>query len=170
MRTGDTLLDADLTLTWLVRMLHVLFAAIWTGGYALLALALIPLMRGGAVRIAGTARTMDAIARLLSMAGTLTMVFGALLIWRTRGYGTLGTNEWGMIIIASIVIAFIVMGINDSALRPALRRMATAAEHAAERGEPDVAPFAAAQRFAVIGLVLLSLAIAFMTRALYATS
>lgn len=166
-------MDGELTLTWVIRFLHVLFAAIWTGGYALLALAVVPLLRGGALRIAGAARALDSIARFLSLAGTLTMVFGALLIWRTRGYGQLMGNEWGGIILASIAIAIVVMGIGDSLLRPSLRRMAAAAEAAAAGGSDPAGASAApslAQRWSLVGTLLLLLAIAFMTRALYASS
>jgi putative copper export protein len=146
----------EATLTWLVRYGHVLSAAIWTGGYAALVILLYPLL--GREDRATIARIAEPVARFLSYAGTATFVFGLVLIYRTRGYGTLGLNEWGMIVIVSIVLATAVLGIGDSALRPALRRVA-------ETGDVT-----RAQRMAVVSLALLIVAIGIMTRALYASS
>jgi putative copper export protein len=146
----------EATLTWLVRYGHVLSAAIWTGGYTALVLLLYPLL--GREDRATIARIAEPVARFLSYAGTATFIFGLLLIYRTRGYGTLGFNEWGMIVIVSIVLAIAVLGIGDSALRPALRRVA------------DTGDVTRAQRMAVVGLALLIIAIGLMTRALYASS
>lgn len=145
-----------MTLDWLVRAAHVLFAAIWTGGYAaVLALLLLAPRQG----VSGLARVVERFARFLSYAGTAAYAFGLLLVWRTRGYGALADfGEWGMLVAGSIVLATAVLAINDSALRPALRRMA----------ESD-AP-APAARWAAVGLALLILTIALMTRALYANA
>lgn len=146
----------DATITWLVRYGHVLSAAVWTGGYMALVLLLYPLL--GREDRATIARIAEPVARFLSYAGTATFVFGLVLIYRTRGYGTLGTNEWGMLVIASIVLGVAVLGIGDSALRPALRRIA-------ETGDAS-----RAQRMAVLGFALLVVAVGLMTRALYASS
>ena len=146
----------DTTLTWLVRYGHVLFAAGWLGGYAALALAIVPSLERS--RDVALGRLAVGIARALSIVGTVTMLFGAVLIYRTRGYDNLGGGEWGGIVISSIVIAFGLMGISDGALRPALNRLN-------ESGDG-----AAARRWAWLGLVLTVIAIGLMTRAVYASS
>ena len=94
--------------------------------------------------------------RVLSYVGTGTIVFGLFLVTRTRGYGELFTGEWGAIIIACIVIAVALLGIGDGGLRPALRRL------------PVTGKATSARRLALIGFALTLLAVAFMTRALYA--
>jgi hypothetical protein len=96
----------------------------------------------------------------MTYTGMATIFFGILLITRTRGFGSLWGGEWGVLIIASAVVAVALLGIGDGALRPALRRM----------GQGDEGSAGAAQRFATIGLALTVLAVGLMTRALYATS
>jgi copper transport protein len=149
----------DTLITWLTRSLHVLGAAVWIGGYAVLALAIVPALArepSDALR-----RLALATVRLVSFAGGLTILAGLVLVARSRGYASLLTGgEWGLNIISAAVIAVILMGIGDSGLRPALRRL-----------DPDSPGSAsAARRWAVTGLVLTILALAVMTRALYARS
>lgn len=146
----------DTTLTWLVRYGHVLFGASWLGGYLALALWIVPLLERN--RDAAVGRLAIGAARIISGIGTVTMLFGALLIWRTRGYGNIFDGEWGMIVIMSIVIAFALIGIGDGALRPALQRLI------------DSGDGSAARRWAFVGLGLTVLAIGMMTRAVYASS
>ena len=111
----------DLLIAWLVRWGHVLAAAIWVGGYALLAFVIVP---GLAKRPAeGMVALAISCVRVMSFAGTATIVFGLVLIWRTRGFGSLLGGEWGGIVITSIVLAVAMLGIGDSGLRPALRRI-----------------------------------------------
>lgn len=145
-----------LTITWLIRYGHVLAGAIWLGGYALLALVIIPIMRRG------TNPVLDQLAmtavRLLTYAGMLTIFFGVVLITRTRGTASLFTGEWGLLIGISFALAVALLGVGDGALRPALRRLAATGDGAA------------AQRYAVVGFGLTVLAIGVMTRALYAGS
>lgn len=145
-----------MTVTWLIRYGHVLGGAFWVGGYALLALVVIPLMRKSASE-ALLQVTLAAI-RALTYAGTVTIFFGVVLITRSRGTAALLRGEWGALIIASLVIAVVLLGIGDGALRPAVRRMAVGDDGRA------------AQRYALIGLALTVLAIGLMTRALYAGS
>ena len=112
----------DTVLTWLVRFGHVLGAACWVGGYAVLALVLIPrLVREPDGRLAWVAA---ACVRVLSYAGTATILFGLVLITRSRGMGNLLTGEWGAIVLTSAALAIALMGIGDGALRPALARLA----------------------------------------------
>jgi hypothetical protein len=97
--------------------------------------------------------------RVVSFSGTATILFGLILITRTRGFATIiNGGEWGGIIISCVIIAVALMGIGDGALRPALRRLA-------ESG--DSRP---ARRFAWIGFILTIVAIGLMTRAIYAPS
>src|SRR5258707_822763 len=111
----------DLLIAWLGRWGHVLAAAVWVGGYALLAFVIVP---GLAKRPAeGMVALAIACVRVMSFAGTATIVFGLLLIWRTRGFGSLLGGEWGGIVITSIVLAVAMLGLGDSGLRPALRRI-----------------------------------------------
>jgi hypothetical protein len=144
-------------ITWLVRYGHVVGAGIWIGGYALFALVILPRLEKDANQewIAASI----AAVRVLTYAGTATMIFGLLLITRTRGYATiLGGGEWSGIIITCIVIAVALQGIGDGMLRPALKQFSAT-------GAP-----ARARRAAWLGFVLTILAIGLMTRALYATS
>lgn len=144
-------------LTWLIRYGHVLAAAIWVGGYAALTLILIPrLAKAPNETLLGiTIATM----RLLSYTGTATIVFGLVLVTRTRGYATiLRGGEWGGIVIACLIIAVALLGMGDSALRPALIQLA-----AGTGGQR-------AQRLAWFGFILTILAIGLMTRAIYALS
>lgn len=141
-------------LTWLVRYGHVLSGAVWVGGYAFLALAVIPLLEKN------PSETLSRLAircvRMLTYAGTLTIGFGVVLITRSRGFGNLLRGEWGFIILTCIVFAVVLLGLGDSALRPALRQLAATGDGRAAR------------RLAVIALVLAVLAIGLMTRAVYA--
>jgi hypothetical protein len=144
------------TVTWLVRYGHVLGAALWAGGYALLAFVIVPLLARAPGETLG--RLAIAAVRLLTYAGTATIFFGILLIGRTRGMASLVGGEWGGIVIASFVTAVALLGIGDGALRPALRRLAAGG---------DGAP---ARRWAIAGFALTALAIGMMTRAVYATT
>ena len=146
----------DALINWAVRWIHVLGAAIWLGGYAIMLFVIVPHLmreRNESVRSLGLA-----IVRVLSFSGSLTIVAGLVLIWRTRGYGFLLAGEWGGIVISSFVLAFAMMGIGDSGLRPAVRRL-----------DPDrpetVGPV---RRWALVGLALGVLTLALMTRAIYA--
>lgn len=146
----------DALVTWAVRSLHVLGAALWLSGYAIMLFVVVPYLaheRGEAVKRLGLA-----FARFLSIAGTLTIVAGLVLIWRTRGYGFLLAGEWGGIVITSFVLAFALMGIGDSGMRPAIRRL--------DPGKPETA--GAVRRWAMIGLGVAVLILFLMTRAIYA--
>ncbi|HEX9926403.1 MAG TPA: hypothetical protein VGD99_27350 [Anaerolineae bacterium] len=144
-------------ITWLVRYGHVLGGGLWVGGYALLAMVIIPLLekqRNNTIEQAAIKTV-----RLLTYAGTATMVFGLLLIARTRGYAALiSGGEWGGIIFVCFIIAVALLGLNDSALRPAVKQLA-------ETGDGRLA-----RRFAWLGFILTIIAIGLMTRALYAGS
>jgi putative copper export protein len=139
---------------WLIRYAHVLSGAVWVGGYALLALVIIPGLRKDAgetlIRL-----TINAV-RVLTYAGMLTIFFGILLITRTRGFANIFKGEWGALIVTCFVIAIALLGIGDAGLRPALRQLAATGDGSTAR------------RFAVAGLALTILAIGLMTRALYA--
>ncbi|CAN5828754.1 hypothetical protein BH10CHL1_BH10CHL1_15190 [soil metagenome] len=142
--------------TWLVRYGHVLSAGIWLGGYALLALVLIPRLEKSTndTLLAVTLATV----RLLTYAGSATLAFGLLLVSRTRGFARItGGGEWGGIVVSGIVIAIALLGIGDGALRPALKQMAKGRTRRA-------------QRWAWIGFALTILAIGLMTRLIYALS
>ncbi|MGE3269658.1 MAG: hypothetical protein AB7P40_12985, partial [Chloroflexota bacterium] len=118
----DVMIDG--VITWVVRTLHVLGAAVWLGGYAIMLLVIVPFLareRHEAVRqLAVTA------ARVISLAGALTIVAGLALIWRSRGYAYLFSGrigEWAGIVVTCFVLAFALMGVGDNGLRPALRRL-----------------------------------------------
>lgn len=144
----------ETVITWLVRYGHLVTGAIWCGGYACLALALIPALERE--RNPALNRLAIAITRLLTYTGTFTLVFGLLLVARTRGFGNLFGGEWGGIVCASFLTAIVLLGIGDGAMRPALRRAAAGGEARSAR------------RWAIIGFALTVLAIGMMTRAIYA--
>jgi putative copper export protein len=148
----------DDLLNWLARTLHVLGAALWVGGYAALLTLVVPALardRGEAL-----GRLALAACRFLSAAGTLTILAGAVLIARTRGYGSLLGGEWGGIVIAAAVLSVLAMALGDSGLRPALRRVQAG----------DASALKAARRWALAGLLLAVAALSLMTRAPYARS
>jgi hypothetical protein len=147
----------SLIITWLVRYGHVLGGGVWVGGYALLALVIIPRMAKHAhhtlVPVALTT------IRVLTYAGTATMVLGLVLMTRRRGFAAISRGgEWGGIMLVGIAIAVALLGIGDGGLRPALRQLA------------DTGDSRRARRLAWLGLLLTILAMGFMTRALYAGS
>jgi putative copper export protein len=146
----------DAILTWLVRALHVLGAAVWIGGYAVMLLAIVPhLARSGDESIR---RLAISAVRVISYASVLTVVGGLALIWRSRGYGFLLAGEWGGIVISCIVLAIALGAIGDAGLRPAIRRL-----------DPEAtASVAAVRRWALTGLLVGVLALLLMTRAIYA--
>lgn len=149
----------DQLLTWGVRSAHVLGAAFWLGGYAIMLLVFVPYLareRNETVRQLALAT-----ARIISFSGALTIVAGFTLIWRSRGYSTiLLGGEWGGIVVAGMVVAFAMMGVGDNGLRPALRRL-----------DPESpASVGPVRRWAVIGLALGIVALLMMTRAIYARS
>lgn len=147
----------DAVITWLIRYGHVLGGGVWLGGYALLAIVLIPFL--AKERNSTLLQLTTAAVRVVSFSGTATILFGLLLITRTRGFATITSGgEWGGIIISCIIIAVALMGIGDGALRPALRQLV-------ETGDSRKA-----RRFAWIGFILSILAIGLMTRAIYAPS
>ena len=143
-------------ITWLVRYLHVMGAAFWVGGYLVMAFVIVP--RLAREPNESLARAALLATRVLSYSGVLTIVAGLVLIARSRGYGQLFRGEWGGIVVASAILALAMMGIGDSGLRPALRRVVA--------GFPESA--AAARRWALLGLLAGVLALGSMTRAIYA--
>lgn len=149
----------DSILTWLIRSLHVLGAAGWVGGYLMLVVVILPVL--AREQPVALRRLALGAANLVSGFGGLTIIAGLILIWRSRGYGSLLTGgEWSGNVLSAAVLAVILMGIGDSALRPALRRL----EH------DGPAAVGSARRWAMVGLVLSVLALLIMTRALYAIS
>lgn len=151
-KTMDTVV-----VTWLVRYGHVLSGAIWVGGFVLLTMILMPALQRQTTEML-VAITI-AVVRLLSYAGSATILFGLLLITRTRSFTTVFSGgEWGGIIISCFVIAFALLGISDGLLRPALKQADKAGS------------LRRAQRWAWVMLMLSILAIGLMTRAIYASS
>lgn len=146
-----------ITTTWLVRFGHVLGGGLWVGGYALLALVIVPLLaKENNAKL--TLIAMNAV-RLLTYTGMATIFFGLLLILRTRGWASVTRwGEWGLIITLCAVIAVALLGIGDGALRPALRHLAATGDGRRAR------------RYAWVGFGLTILAIGLMTRALYAVT
>jgi putative copper export protein len=146
----------DSFVTWLVRYVHVLGAALWIGGYALMALVVLPALARDESE--SLRRLALGTARMLTFAGTLTILGGLLLVARSRGYESLLGGEWGGTVIGSVVLAVVMMGIGDAGLRPAIQRIGPGTEGNVR----------AARRWALAGLVIGIIALGLMTRALYA--
>ena len=146
----------DALITWAVRGVHVVGAALWVGGFAVMLLAIVPYLareRNEAVRAIALAT-----ARVISIAGAVTVIAGLIMISRSRGYGFLLVGEWGGIVVSSIVLAVIMRAIGDAGLRPAIRRL-----------DPDSpGGVAVVRRWALAGLILGVFAVLLMTRAIYA--
>lgn len=146
-----------LTMTWLIRYGHVLAGGLWLGGYVVLTLIILPLLARHKTEVLESLAITT--VRVMTYAGTATIAFGLVLITRTRGLQSVtALGEWGGIMITCIVIAVALLGIGDGALRPAIQKLTRTGNAKA------------AQRFALIGLVLSVIAIGLMTRALYAVS
>jgi hypothetical protein len=144
----------DVLLNWLVRWVHVAAAGGWIGGYAVIALVIVPWL---AKRPDPAAAAMAITCmRFLSWTGTFAMLFGLILIARTRGYASLLLGEWGAVVLLSTLITVAILAIGDSLLRPALRRLG-------DGGEAGPA-----QRWSAVALALTIIAVALMTRAPYA--
>ena len=142
-----------ISVAWLFRFAHVLAATGWVGGYACVALLLLP-----AGQRSGERTLLDLSARLvraLTYAGVTTLFFGLLLVGRTRGYANFMRGEWGFVINAGLCLAVTLLGIGDGAIRPALR-------------EPVDVP--QARRWALLALGLSTLAVALMTRTVHASN
>ena len=146
----------DSLVTWAVRAVHVVGAAVWVGGFAVMLLAIVPYL--GRERNETVRGIALATARVISIAGAVTVVAGLVMISRSRGYGFLLVGEWGGIVISSIAIAVMMGFVGDARLRPAIRRL--------EPGTPD--GVAAVRRWALVGLALGVVAVLLMTRAIYA--
>ena len=143
---------------WLVRYGHVLGAAVWVGGYALLAFVVVPFLVREPNAVVG--KLAVAAVRILTYAGMLTIGFGLVLITYTRGVVSLFRGgEWGFLVIASFLSAIALFGIGDGALRPALVRLAAGGER---RGgaKPAASPLSVSP--------LTALTVGMMTRAVYA--
>lgn len=125
----------------------------WVGGYALLAFFIIPFI--GKVESEAPVRLAITIVRVLTYTGTLTMAFGLVLITRTRGFANLIDSTWGGLIITGFVIAVVLLGIGDGALRPAIRRIRKTGD-------------GPARRWAIIAFVLTVIAVGIMTGATFA--
>lgn len=146
-----------LIVTWLVRYGHVLSGGLWVGGYALLAMVVMPRLQREVT--APLLSVTIAAVRLLTYVGAATILFGLLLITRTRGFATIMRGgEWSGIVISCLVIAIALLGIGDGVLRPALKRADKAGS------------LRRAQRWCWLALILSVLAIGLMTRAIYAIS
>ncbi len=149
-------MNVAVLIAWLFRFAHVAAGAMWLGGYLVLAFLMIPaLAKSGNETLE---QLTHLTVRVLTYVGTATIFFGLLLVTRTRGFASLFTGEWGAIIITCFIISIALLGLGDSGIRPALRRL------------PTTGNAAPAQRLALIGFGLTILAVALMTRALYATS
>ncbi len=149
-------MNADVLFTWLFRYGHVVGGAVWLGGYLVLAFVMIPALTKG--RDETLEQLSHFTVRVLTYTGTATIIFGLLLVPRTRGYDNLLVGEWGGIILSCVVIAIVLLEIGDGGLRPALRRIQ-------ETGNARPAG-----RLALLGFALTVLAVGLMTRALYVDS
>ncbi len=138
--------------SWLIRYGHVLGAATWVGGYALLAFVIVPLLGKDVNEI--LVRLAITTVRVLTYAGTLTIGFGIVLITRTNGFANLFRSAWGSLIIIGFVIAIALLGVGDGALRPAILRSSKIGN-------------VSARRWAIIGFVLTVLAVGVMTGATF---
>ena len=146
----------DSLITWAVRAVHVFGAALWLGGFAVMLLAIVPSLARD--RNEGVRAIALATARVISIAGAVTVIAGLVMISRSRGYGFLLVGEWGGIVAGSIVLAIIMGAIGDAGLRPAIRRLGPDAPNG----------MAAVRRWALAGLIVGILAVLLMTRAIYA--
>ena len=143
-----------LIISWLIRYGHVLCAAMWIGGYALLAFLIIPLIGKEKGESELLVRLAISTVRFLTYVGTLTMGFGIVLITRTNGFADLFRSTWGSFIITGFVIAIVLLGIGDGALRPAILRIKKTGD-------------TSARRWAIIGFILTVLAVGVMTGATF---
>lgn len=146
----------DAVITWLIRWVHVVGGVLWVGTYAYLGMVLLPRLARGesSATLQGIA---NATGRFLTVSGVITVVFGLLLVWRSRGFDAI-RGEWGALLITSIVLALVLFPLNDVGLK-LLRRADLMTPAEARR----------AGRVALAGAVLGILILGLMTRMLYAS-
>lgn len=121
------------------------------GSYAVLAFVLVPHLDRDTGDAAGRAAV--ATVRVGTYGGTLVIGFGVVLIGRTKGYDHLFGSLWGALVLGAIVIAVVLFGVGDGALRPALVRLASGGGGRSAR------------RWSLAGLALTVLAIGLMSAA-----
>lgn len=136
--------------SWLIRYGHVAFAALWVGGYAMLALTGIPSL----AESPQAEKRIIALIRLLTYVGVLVLGFGVALITRTEGFNQLIGSAWGVCILLGMAIAVTLLGIGDGVLRPAILQRSPAG-------------LRRAQRWAMIGFALALIAVGLMTGATF---
>lgn len=139
-----------MVISWLIRYGHVAFAALWVGGYAMLALLGIPSL----AESPQSEKRIIALIRLLTYVGVLVLGFGIALITRTNGFNGLIGSAWGGCILAGIAIAITLLGIGDGVLRPAILQRSPSG-------------LLRAQRWAVVGFALTLIAVGLMTGATF---
>lgn len=110
-----------MTFLWLLRWWHVLSAALWLGGYAFLAGWGIPALR--CQQESYLQALCLNLVRTLTYLGLSTMVSGFFLVQFTRGFRQVNWwGQWGLVIMAGMMVATLVMGLGDGVIRPRLRQ------------------------------------------------
>ncbi|MBI2755860.1 MAG: hypothetical protein HYX52_04025 [Chloroflexi bacterium] len=151
----------DTLLPWLVRFAHIGSAIVWVGAYAFLSMVMLP-------RVARAAEaptlTIQAVAngagRLVNGSGIATVVFGAILIFLTRGPALFSSGrmgEWGGLLAGSVILALAMLYLGFGPLRLLSDARTMTVEQARRAG-----------RLSMMGAVAGFIVLAMMTRMLYA--
>lgn len=119
-------LPADQWLLFLVRSIHILAGVLWVGGAAYAGLVVArtladapPTVRGPAL-----ARIGPVGFRVLTWAGAITIVFGAINQVLIVQSGASGGPEWNMILGIAFMIGVVMMGLAGAIIGPGLKKLA----------------------------------------------
>ena len=124
---------------FLVKLVHVVLAALWLGG-ALLNLVLLQPILGKATyasRREVLGRLSPALNKYFGVVGGLTFVTGLLLVWvHPNGWTDITQTAWGKAVLFSLVLTFFVMYLGGAAIRPTLKAIAKVQSQLRPEDEP----------------------------------
>ena len=124
-----------------LRLLHIIFGAIWVGGAFVMAVVIEPKLRklGPPVQLPFLKNVMPPFIHTMLGSATVTIVVGIVLVLRLRS-GSLSTvldSGWGWAILIGFVTAIIAFVIGLSRVLPTSRRMISLADSFAGRASTE---------------------------------
>ena len=107
-----------------IRLLHIVPGVVWAGTAVLVALVIVPRLKGGTLSdLGGFVDVAGGAALVMNITGTLTILFGLVLTFRTDGFSVLFSSGWGWAIGIGIVLSVLGLG-TSGALKSSLGRLA----------------------------------------------
>ena len=107
-----------------IRLLHIIPGVVWAGSAVLVALVIVPRLKGGTMSDLGAfVNVAGGTALVMNITGTITILFGLALTFRTEGFAVLFSTGWGWAIGIGIVLSVLGLG-TSGALKSSLGRLA----------------------------------------------